>query len=229
MLLARPFRRVLVPLRSFPRKQASTIGSPLEPVPARAGTGMSGLCCAFGYKLSYVMAGLRPGHDAEGVACTSVQPPVFHIQLSNSSARRLAETCVITRILCRGPGQGLSPVSFSHPSAKARGMARQVTQPFVLCRPVFPLENTRAPLGAPPGQARAVRAYLPAFSLRHRAVLFVGRSNSKRTIRQPSSWRAALVGHQTGSRCRPGACLRGTPAGAASLLHHQTPLDDAPR
>ena len=28
-----------------------------------------------------------PGHDAEGVACASVQPPVFHVQLSNSHAR----------------------------------------------------------------------------------------------------------------------------------------------
>ena len=44
MLLARHANRVLVPLRSCPRKRASTTGSPLEPVPAKAGTGMSGAC-----------------------------------------------------------------------------------------------------------------------------------------------------------------------------------------
>ena len=158
MLLPRHVNRVLVPLRSCPRKQASTTGSPLEPVPAKAGTGMSGLCCAFGYRLSSVMAGLRPGHDAEGVACTSVQPPVFHIQLSNSSARRLAgsrKRCASSPVFfVKAPGRPVSRLVFS-PLGKARGMARQVTQPFVLCRPVFPLENTGAPLGAPPGQACA--------------------------------------------------------------------------
>jgi hypothetical protein len=179
---------------------------------------MSGVCCTF-----------ADSPDAEGVGRPFLTSP---IHFSNSSTRRLAgsrKRCASSPVFfIKAPGRPVSRLVFS-PLGKARGLARQVTQPFVLCRPVFPLENTGAPLGAPPGQARAVRAYLPAFSLRHRAVLFVGRSNSKRTIRQPSSWRAALVGHQTGSRCRPGACLRGTPAGAASLLHHQTPLDDAPR
>jgi len=107
------------------------------------------------------------------------------------------------------------------------GVARQVTQPFVLCARV-PLENTGAPLGAPPGQARAVRADLRAFSFRQRAVLFVGRS-SVNGRPSASSWRAALIGRQTGSRCRTGTCLRGTQRGRRILLHHQTPLDDAPR
>ena len=35
-------------------------------------------------------------------------------------------------------------------------------------------------------------------------------------LRQPSSWRAARIGRQAEPRRRPGACLRGTPAGAAS-------------
>ena len=127
------------------------------------------------------------------------------------------------------PGRPVSRLVFS-PLGKARGMARQVTQPFDLCRPVFPLENTggaswRATRTSSrrPGLFAGVLLTAPGRAFRWPFQL------AKRTIRQPSSWRAALVGHQTGSRCRPGACLRGTPAGAASLLHHQTPLDDAPR
>ena len=229
MLLARHACRVLVPLRSCPRKQASTTGSPLEPVPAKAGTGMSGLCCAFGYRLSSVMAGLRPGHDAEGVACTSVQPPVFHIQLSNSSARRLAETCVITRILCRGPGQACLPSRFLTPRQSEGDGAPSDATIYSLCARVPSRKHGGASRRATrtssrrPGLFAGVLLTAPGRAFRWPFQL------AKRTIRQPSSWRAALVGHQTGSRCRPGACLRGTPAGAASLLHHQTPLDDAPR
>ena len=200
MLLARHANRVLVP-------------SPL--MPTQAGIH------------HWIPAGARPREGGDGDERSLSQR--FTCQTAARAGLPAREkACVITRILCRGPGQACLPSRFLT-LGKSEGMARQVTQPFVLCRPVFPLENTGAPLGAPPGQARAVRAYLPAFSLRHRAVLFVGRSNSKRPIRQPSSWRAALVGHQTGSRCRPGACLRGTPAGAASCSITKTPLDDAPR
>ena len=57
---------------------------------------------------------------------------------------------------------------------------------------------------------------------------FRGRPNLD-DLRQPSSWRAARIGHQAEPRRRPGACLRGTPAGAASCSITKTPLDDAPR
>ena len=121
------------------------------------------------------------------------------------------------------PGRPVSRLVFS-PLGKARGMARQVTQPFDLCRPVFPLENTGAPLGAPPGQARAVRAYLPAFSLPGRtagavpsglplsagfAIVSDGLSAEHG---QASSVSQAPGGRlfswpPDGTRCRPGACF----------------------
>jgi len=94
------------------------------------------------------------------------------------------------------------------------GVARQVTQPFVLCARV-PLENTGAPLGAPPGQARAVRADLRAFSFRQRAVLFVGRS-SVNGRPSASSWRAALIGRQTGPGAARVRACEARSAGAAS-------------
>jgi hypothetical protein len=116
---------------------------------------------------------------------------------------------------------------FVCPLAKARGMARQGAQPFVLSAR-GPSRDRGAPLGAPPRQACAVRAYLRASSLRRRAALFVAAPNLD-DLRQPSSWRAARIGHQAEPRRRPGACLRGTPAGAASGSTTKTPLDDAPR
>ena len=103
---------------------------------------------------------------------------------------------------------------FVSPLAKARGMARQVAQPLFLCAR-GPSRDRGAPLGAPPRQACAVWAYLRASSLRRRAALFVAAPNMG-GLRQPSSWRAARIGHQAEPRRRPGACLRGTPAGAAS-------------
>ena len=116
---------------------------------------------------------------------------------------------------------------FVSPLAKARGMARQVAQPLFLCAR-GPSRDRGAPLGAPPRQACAVWAYLRASSLRRRAALFVAAPNMD-GLRQPSSWRAARIGHQAEPRRRPGACLRGTPAGAASCSTTKTPLDDAPR
>ena len=103
---------------------------------------------------------------------------------------------------------------FVCPLAKARGMARQGAQPFVLSAR-GPSRGRGAPLGAPPRQACAVWAYLRASSFRRRAALFVAAPNMG-GLRQPSSWRAARIGHQAEPRRRPGACLRGTPAGAAS-------------
>ena len=139
-----------------PRKPASTTGSPLEPVPAKAGTGISGMCCTVVRHFSNSL-----------------------VKQQRAPACRLAyETCVITRILCRGPGQACLPSRFLTPR-QSEGDGAPSDATIYSCVPVFPLENTGAPLGAPPGQARAVRAYLRAFSLRHRAVLFVGRSNSR--------------------------------------------------
>ena len=153
MLLARHACRVLVPLRSCPRKPAST----MTPRVWRA----------------------RP---------FSRQSFIFNCQTAaRAGLQRHASSPVF---FVEAPGRPVSRLVFS-PLGKARGMARQVTQPFILCVPVFPLENTGAPLGAPPGQARAVRAYLRAFSLRHRAVLFVGRETdhpSAKLLAGSSCW-----------------------------------------
>src|SRR4029077_2395662 len=115
--------------------------------------------------------------------------------------------------------------SLLSPLAKARGMARQVAQPLLSCAR-DPSRDRGAPLGAPPRQACAVRAYLRASSLRRRAALFVAAPN-KGGLRQPSSWRAARIGHQAEPRRRPGACFAKHARGRRILLHHQTPLDDA--
>ena len=196
------------------------------------------------------MAGLRPGHDAEGVACTSVQPPVFHIQLSNSSARRLAETCVITRILCRGPGQACVPSRFLTPrQSEGDGAPSDATICSLSAR--VPSRKHGAPLGAPPRQACAVRGYLrrlpycagPRFSgavpsglpcLRRVCHRF------RRPLRQSRGQASTAAVSQapgrqpfSGRRAEPGAArvraLRGTPAGAASCSITKTPLDDAPQ
>jgi hypothetical protein len=158
---------------------------------------MSGVCCTF-----------ADSPDAEGVGRPFLTSP---IHFSNSSTRRLAgsrKRCASSPVFfVKAPGRPVSRLVFS-PLGKARGMARQVTQPFVLCRPVFPLENTGAPLGAPPGQARAVRAYLPAFSLRHRAVLFVGRSNSRNgpSVSQAPGGRLLLATRRGPGAARVRAC-----------------------
>jgi hypothetical protein len=75
-----------------------------------------------------------PGHDAEGVACTSVQPPVFHIQLSNSSARRHGgsrKSRVSSPVLFgEAPGRPVFRLS----PLKDEGMARQGAHPlFFVC------------------------------------------------------------------------------------------------
>ena len=145
----------------------------------------------------YFLIGARPPHGA-------------HLLFTHSLFKQPSS---IARIVCRGPGQARRR-SLLSPLAKARGMARQVAQPLLSCAR-DPSRDRGAPLGAPPRQACAVRAYLRASSLRRRAALFVAAPNLD-DLRQPSSWRAARIGHQAEPRRRPGACLRGTPAGAAS-------------
>src|SRR5262249_9064950 len=68
-------------------------------------------------------------------------------------------------LFVEAPGR---PVSFLSPRTPrhTRGMARQVAQPLFFVA-VLPLESTGAS-----------RRAIPAFSLRHRAALFVGRSIS---------------------------------------------------
>jgi hypothetical protein len=92
---------------------------------------MSGVCCTF-----------ADSPDAEGVGRPFLTSP---IHFSNSSTRRLAgsrKRCASSPVFfVKAPGRPVSRLVFS-PLGKARGLARQVTQPFVLCRPVFPLENT---------------------------------------------------------------------------------------
>ena len=118
--------------------------------------------------------------------------------------------------------QATSPVFLSRPrggpslfpSPNARGMARQVAQPL-FCRAAFPLEN-----------AGASRRAIAAFSFRRPGTLCGGHPTCGRPP-SASSWRAARSGHRVEPRRRPSACLRGTPAGAASCSTIKTPLDDA--
>ena len=159
----------------------------------------------------YFLIGARRRHT-ERTSCSQ-------IHFSNSQASSPV-------LFVEAPGRPVF-LLFVCPLAKARGMARQVAQPLLLCAR-GPSRDRGAPLGAPPRQACAVWAYLRASSLRRRAALFVAAPNMG-GLRQPSSWRAARIGHQAEPRRRPGACLRGTPAGAASCSTTKTPLDDAPR
>ncbi len=78
------------------------------------------------------------------------------------------------------------------------------------------LSRTRAPLGAPSRRS----------SFRRPGTLCGGPPTCGRPP-SASSWRAARSGHRVEPRRRPSACLRGTPAGAASCSIIKTPLDDA--
>ena len=88
--------------------------------------------------------------------------PSFLIHFSNSPSSVQASSPVL---FVEAPGR---PVSFLSPRTPrhTRGMARQVAQPLFFVA-VLPLESTGAS-----------RRAIAAFSLRHRAALFVGRSIS---------------------------------------------------
>ena len=78
------------------------------------------------------------------------------------------------------------------------------------------LSRTRAPLGAPSRRS----------SFRRPGTLCGGPPTCGRPP-SASSWRAARSGHRVEPRRRPSACLRGTPAGAASGPAHMTPHESA--
>ena len=146
-----------------------------------------------------------PGHDAEGVACASVQPPVFHVQFSNSHARHHPYCLARPRV---------GPSSLCLPLKDEGGWRARRRNHCSLCARI-PSRKYGAPLGAPPRQACAVRAYLRRLP-----------SCAGPRFSWPPQTRTASVSQAPGGRLllaarrSPGAArvraLRGTPAGAAS-------------
>ena len=145
------------------------------------------------------MAGLTPGHFIW--VRSGAFPP---IQLSNSLSQRSA-----ARILCRGPGEARLPCA----PRQVRGRWRARWRNHCSLCAAFPLEN-----------AGASRRAIAAFSFRRRAALFGGRLTT--TVSQAPG-RQPVVASRAEPRRRPSACLRSTPAGAASGSTIKTPLDDA--
>ena len=120
----------------------------------------------------------------------------------------------------------------------------QASSPCFFAAPGTPSSLFSPPLkqrgdGAPSGATIVLSCRVPSrergrLSARHRGVSpSGGRARFAGVIRlvddQPSasSWRAARSGHRVEPRRRPSACLRGTPAGAASGPTHMTPHESA--
>jgi hypothetical protein len=120
----------------------------------------------------------------------------------------------------------VGPSSLCLPS-KMRGMARQGAQPLFFVCPHSLSEIRGAARRATQTSLRSPGLFAASSFLR-RAALFVAAPN-RGGLRQPSSWRAAPIGRQAEPRRRPGACFARHARGRRILLHHQTPLDDAPR
>ena len=166
-------------IRSCPRKPASTTRSPLEPVPAKAGTGISGMCCTAVHHFSNSL-----------------------VKQQRAPACRLAyETCVITRILCRGPGQACLPSRFLTPRQSEGDGAPSDATIYSLCARVPSRKHEGASRRATrtssrrPGLFAGVLLTAPSRAFRWPFQL------AKRTIRQPSSWRQLLLATRRG----PGA------------------------
>ena len=149
--------------------------------------------------------GQRSAHRAcVGIAPTHASSPVFFVEAPGRP--------VFLLFLCS--------------LAKARGMARQGALPFVLSAR-GPSRGRGAPLGAPPRQACAVRAYLrrlpscagPRFSWPPQH----GRPPSAKLLAGGPYWPPG------GAPAPPGCVLARHARGRRIRFHHQTPLDDAPR
>jgi hypothetical protein len=149
------------------------------------------------------------------------------------------KTSVIARVVGEAPGK---PVSLSLPSkiegdgapsgativslscpwslAKPRGASRRAIADVFLTAPgrAFVSRPVRPAPASPPG--------LPDFRPAS-PVALEGRPDGRR---QPSSWRAAHIGHRAEPRAaRVRAFASSTPAGAASGSTIKTPHDSAPR
>ena len=161
-----------------------------------------------------------PGHDAEGMACTSVQHAIIQIQLSNSGAspawQLLSNSHASSPVLFgEAPGRPVFPLS----PLKDEGDGAPRGATIVLDVPAFPLGNTGRRSARHPDKLAHVRIYLRASSLRRRAALFVAARETRDGLRQPSSWRAAPIGRQAEPRRRPGACLAGHARGRRIRSH----------
>jgi len=134
----------------------------------------------------------------------------FKLPLSNSQASSPV-------LFVEAPGRPVF-LRFVCPLAKARGMARQGAQPFVLSAR-GPSRDRGAPLGAPPRQACAVRAYLRASSLRRRPRFSwppkLGRPPSAKLLAGGPYWPPG------GAPAPPGCVLARHARGRRIRLHHQ--------
>ena len=143
------------------------------------------------------------------VPASQITDSHFKQPSSNSQSNSQASSPVL---FGEAPGRPVFPLS----PLKDEGDGAPRGATIVLCVPAFPLGNTGRRSARHPDKLAHVRIYLRASSLRRRAALFVAARETRNGLRQPSSWRAAPIGRQAEPRRRPGACLRGTPAGAAS-------------
>ena len=152
-----------------------------------------------------------------------------------------ASPSAIARIVYRGPGQARLPLHLSLPSG-CEGMARQGALPLV-----GKIRTSLRRCGSASRRAARTssnaRAHLRSSSFRfahcrkrnllRRAALSGHRLRAGLNGRtpQPASGRRLVVAAGRGTARGPGAWeARSSPArGRRILLHHQTPLDDAPR
>ena len=157
--------------------------------------------------------------------------PSFRIKFSNSQAP--------APVFFTGAGYAVFPPRCAGPflvPPKNRGGGAPLGAAGIL-RAAPSFRKVRAPLRAPPGQACAVRAYLPAISVpgaalpRAEGPVFPGPYPG--SFRRPSSAsRPAIKGSpswwgRTATRGLPGAGLRAPPAGAASHPASMTSHEDA--
>jgi hypothetical protein len=145
--------------------------------------------------------GQRSAHRAcVGIAPTHASSPVFFVEAPGRP--------VFLLFLCS--------------LAKASGMARQGALPFVLSAR-GPSRGRGAPLGAPPRQACAVRAYLRASSFRRRAALFVAAPTWTTSVSQAPGGRPVLATRRSPGAARVRACE------ARPRAPHPVPPSDASR
>src|SRR6476646_9788589 len=119
----------------------------------------------------WIPAGARPREGGDGDERSLSQR--FTCQTAARAGLPAREkACVITRILCRGPGQACLPSRFLT-LGKSRGDGAPSDATIVVDVPAFPLGNTGRRSARHPDRLARVRIYLRAFFLRHRAALFV--------------------------------------------------------
>ena len=120
------------------------------------------------------------------------------------------------------PRAGPSSFSFFVPSPKRGGWRAKGRNHLFFCAR-GPSRDRGAPLGAPPRQACAVRAYLRASSFRRRAALFVAAPTWAASVSQAPGGRPVLATRRSPGAARVRACE------ARPRAPHPVPPSDASR